>query len=354
MITYTSTRIGLERRGFTLVELLVVLVIVAMLSALSLAGLAGVRDRSKAEKTRSTIRKLHEIVVPQYEDYLTRRTWISGTFSPGLAWVSGSWNSSAPVALPASGTKWPAVNRLWGTRLLMTLELPDQWSDVAPATTLPKWAVTAPVKRFASFKSLLQTRNPPLSDRYQASECLAMIVTKGGFSPDSIEGFRSDEIGDIDDDGAPEFLDGWGRPISFVRWPAGLSSAMQKRDVAVNPDPFDPLLVTGSVAFSPDASPPNGPATDYGVIPLIFSPGPDESLKDPSSSGNAYYGSVVGTSDVMPASSWVARLASAPSYPVPSNRFGLSAPLTEVPGSSKVLPDESDRDNITNHELGRR
>ena len=30
-------------------------------------------------------------------------------------------------------------------------------------------------------------------------------------------------IGDTDDDGAPEFLDGWGRPIEFIRWPTGFA-----------------------------------------------------------------------------------------------------------------------------------
>ena len=55
-----------SRNGFTLVELMVVIVIISILSALTLSGLAGARQRAKIDKTKSTIRKLHEIVIPQY------------------------------------------------------------------------------------------------------------------------------------------------------------------------------------------------------------------------------------------------------------------------------------------------
>ena len=39
--------------------------------------------------------------------------------------------------------------------------------------------------------------------------------------------FQENQIGDTDGDGAPEFLDGWGKPIGFIRWPAGFSSDIQ-------------------------------------------------------------------------------------------------------------------------------
>ena len=58
--------------AFTLIELLVSLVILSILAGLSLSGLAASRQRSKIDKTRSTIRKLHEILMPQYESYLLR------------------------------------------------------------------------------------------------------------------------------------------------------------------------------------------------------------------------------------------------------------------------------------------
>ena len=39
--------------------------------------------------------------------------------------------------------------------------------------------------------------------------------------------FHESNIGDTDGDGAPEFLDGWGHPINFLRWAPGFDSEIQ-------------------------------------------------------------------------------------------------------------------------------
>ena len=49
---------------------------------------------------------------------------------------------------------------------------------------------------------------------------------------------------DVDGDGLPEFVDGWGRPISFIRWPAGFRSVLQSLSENDPADPIDPLGVT--------------------------------------------------------------------------------------------------------------
>jgi hypothetical protein len=89
-----------------------------------------------------------------------------------------------------------------------------------------------------------------------------MIVSRGLGEPDVMEQFRSDEIGDIDRDGAPEFIDGWGNPIIFLRWAPGFSdqSQIQESDSTTKHDPFDPLRVD---------------QPGYALIPLIASGGPD-------------------------------------------------------------------------------
>ena len=222
------------RRGFTLVELMVVIVIISILASLSLAGLNIGRQRSKIEKTKSTIRKLHEIVMPQYESYLNRRV-------------------SIPFVLD-DRTKM-AKARLTGVRLLAVCEMPDQWKDVYPTVSgsAPSGS-TPPVMRYQEMKNSM---NP--SKIFEGAECLSLIVLRGGFTPDVLEGFRTDEIGDIDGDGIPEFWDGWNRPISFIRWPAGFSSPFQSLTATTDPDPLDPMKIS----------------SDYALVPLIFSYGPD-------------------------------------------------------------------------------
>ena len=301
-----------ERRptpdAFTLIELMVTLVIVAMLASLTLAGLAGARQRAKIDKTRSTIRKINEIILPQYESYLTRRV---------------------PVTVTGADRTAIARSRLLSKRQLMTLEMPDQWADVPVP---PAASATAPARRYASIKTS-GTRSPA----YQSAECLAMIVTRGGFNADAAEVFRNDELGDIDKDGAPELLDGWGRPIAFIRWPAGYTSVVQSSDATTSPDPLDPMRVTGT--------PPNN---DYGLVPLIYSAGPDEATNDPTTgvdpetSSSSGYGLVTSSMAVPPG--WLATFTATSN---PSTRQGSTL------AGSFMTPNgqEAARDNVTNHDL---
>ena len=97
----------------------------------------------------------------------------------------------------------------------------------------------------------------------QTAECLYMIVTRGLDDPDVMEQFSPDEIGDVDGDGLPEFLDGWGNPIKFLRWAPAYKSPLQPDPATVTQsDPFDPLNVD-----------PKKPT--YPLYPLIYSAGPD-------------------------------------------------------------------------------
>lgn len=235
-----------RRGGFTLVELMVVIVILGILASLSLAGLAVTRQRARIAKTRSTIRKIDEIISPHYASYLSRR-------------VTASANSGGDRRVLA-------LERLQALRFLLVTEMPDQWADVNANA-----AITAPARRYATYKAALGNT---LSPAYESAECLAMIVSRGGFAPDAMENFRTDEFGDIDGDGAPEFHDGWGRPIAFIRWPSGYPGFSQ-----TTPDPFDPMGVSGA-----------GQGRDWALTPLIYSPGPDESVNDPLSSTQSGYG----------------------------------------------------------------
>jgi hypothetical protein len=72
----------------------------------------------------------------------------------------------------------------------------------------------------------------PLTDEAiftnQGAECLYMIVM-GAIAEegDSRDVFKAGDIGDIDADGFPEFLDAWRSPIEFIRWAPGYQSPLQ-------------------------------------------------------------------------------------------------------------------------------
>jgi prepilin-type N-terminal cleavage/methylation domain-containing protein len=214
------------RRGFTLIEMMVVVVLIVILASMTLSGLAVARQRARLARTKSTIRKLHEIVVPHYESYLRRRV---------------------PFATTANA-RTNALNRLKAIRELMVFEMPDSGSDVGGS--IPSHCQTGPVRAYA-------TSVPNTS-----AECLYLIVSRGGLEPDLMEQFRGDEIGDVDRDGLPEFLDGWNRPIIFLRWAPGFSplSAVQVANAKTHHDPFDPQRVD---------------LNGYALVPLIVSGGAD-------------------------------------------------------------------------------
>ena len=121
-----------SRAGFTLVELLVSLVIISILAAMTLSGLSAVRRRSREEATRTTIRKIHEIIVPQYESYLDERLRTSaisfmvlpGNQSPTPGERLDCYNGASPL-----GRRVFEYRKLAAVRRTLAFEMPDNWDE---------------------------------------------------------------------------------------------------------------------------------------------------------------------------------------------------------------------------------
>jgi prepilin-type N-terminal cleavage/methylation domain-containing protein len=65
--------------------------------------------------------------------------------------------------------------------------------------------------------------NPPNHDpETESSECLYLILSDTAMGENVLESIPSQFIKDTDGDGLMEFVDGWGRPIKFYRWPTDL------------------------------------------------------------------------------------------------------------------------------------
>jgi prepilin-type N-terminal cleavage/methylation domain-containing protein len=82
--------------------------------------------------------------------------------------------------------------------------------DLLPFATLLKERMTAPQKHRPETES---------------AEMLYLILTAGdvlGAAPVGSDEFSTSEVRDTDGDGLLEFVDGWGRPLRFYRWPTRL------------------------------------------------------------------------------------------------------------------------------------
>jgi prepilin-type N-terminal cleavage/methylation domain-containing protein len=225
--------------AFTMVELLVTITIIGILAAMTLGALQLARETGRESKTKATIAKLNNIIMQRYESYMTRRV---------------------PIQVPP-GTKPAdaAQMRLNGIRDLMRMEMPERWADV---THLPTqftqgaWTCSVPEPALHRIYYNKWGAHPPNSpDNYSHAKCLYMLVSVG--SPEAMEQFGQSEI-KVDTDGWPYFVDGWGKPIFFLRWAPGCTvySSIQTGDATNDHDPFDTRGVDGGA---------------FRLVPLIYS-----------------------------------------------------------------------------------
>lgn len=238
-------------RAFTLTELLVTLAIIAILSAMMLGGLASAGRSQKRDATKLFIQKLSSAIMEAYEDAEDETLHLAT-----LTAVRGHLRST----------------------------FPDSWDEVADSGIVP--IPTTPIERI--YRRYKMTGPTPTA-AYQGAECLYMIITQSGRFPDLLSEIRPEQVGDVDQDGKQEFLDGWGNPIAFLRWAPGYVAAsismltIQVADPVTHHDPFDRW-------YDPLTGPP-APVSDptaYALFPLIYSAGPDESGNAGAGGGSGY------------------------------------------------------------------
>jgi prepilin-type N-terminal cleavage/methylation domain-containing protein len=249
-----SIRVPRQRSGFTLVELMVVIVIISILGSIIMFAMFNAQDSAREAKTRNMIAKLHALVMARYESYMSRRVPVPP-------------NAVAPNA--PNRNQQLAFIRLQMLREMMRMEMPDRWTDVQdpPVTGLrQRPAVNRTYQRKISAARVTD------ADSFQGAECLYMIVASGLEDADAITQFSQSDIGDTDNDGLPEFLDGWGRPIRFIRWPAGFDSQIQSRDETKEFDQFNSRRL---IADIPQSKIRAGVRRRFALFPLIYSGGAD-------------------------------------------------------------------------------
>lgn len=297
-------------RAFTLVEVLVVLVLTSILAGMVMTAVQGVTTSARIAKTRSIVATVDSVIQELYESYKYR---------------------PLPVAIPSAGASGLSLElmpteaarvRLIMTRDLLRMEMPDRVSDIRAAAnrnvraapvritamadqvwersdgTLvlrrlgsedpgdignlaarfevnPVSWYTAPGNMPARFSAYWRRTSPNWTAEHQGAECLYLILAttfSGGVA--AIEAIPSANIADTDGDGVPEILDGWGRPLGFIRWPVGLQDSGVDTE---SPDEFDPYRT--DFGYLPDASIPLDPSlantAPFSIRPLVISAGPD-------------------------------------------------------------------------------
>ena len=247
--------VHLQRRrhlkvGFTLVELLVVLVIIGMLASMVSFAMFRSMQAAREAKTQALIAKLHNVIARHWD-----------TFETG----------QIPFKDDSSIDRTDPQTRLNAVREWMRYEMPDKSDDLTGTATQINKPLTSEIIVMAS--------GPP------DAQCLYQLVTLlADDDLDRINLFSENETKDLitvdsdgdgtldAGDGTPDyFIDGWGQPIRFIRWPAGLVTDIQDCNPTTSPDPFDPTEI----------------GSGYALFPLIYSHGPDKQGLIPNPTGTS-------------------------------------------------------------------
>jgi len=212
-----------RRSGFTLVELLITVSVIAIMATMVLFALFAAQETAKAQKTKSLIAKLDSIIKAKYETYKTRRVPILIPPPPP---------TTDPFYVRYTATV--ARARLDCLRDLMRMELPDRWSDIEdPPKTFNYGGIftniqVAQPSVSQGYYRRWNAATPKPTGEFAGAECLYLIVMAAqAEEADDRSAIRPDQIGDVDQDGFPEFLDAWGQPIKFLRWAPGFVSELQ-------------------------------------------------------------------------------------------------------------------------------
>jgi hypothetical protein len=285
---------------------MVAIAIIGILATLLLGAAAVASEVARDARTKSHIARLHTLLVERYDGYRNQRVELNTT-----------WRSYTPqqlfdrTGIIFDSRLYEPAGRLAGLRETMKLEMPDRWSDLLNAP-VPNPPVLIPASNGrpgvflqrvpALYETYARTYNR-LVDRVneetgqvntdedivanESAECLYLIIMNATGDGEAPGMFKPTDVGDTDGDGALEFVDGWGKPIAFIRWAPGFNSDAQlsiaslqrlrtkSGDAAVadaiiaDHDPFD--------LFRLD-NPTTTVTRGWRLLPLIVSGGGDEEI----------------------------------------------------------------------------
>ncbi len=287
-----------NRSGFTLIELLMVVTIIGFLATMSVVVMSGITVQAEEEGTKTTMLKVSRLLEQRIEAFdrafkgSRRDEYVRGTVGL-LKVIDGRFDyydthpDEAPpsilllarkagfrfefpqrmVELNVGGGATPAAGGLTAAVTNSTTGLPFVlYRKVAKPIATQQLieggnptptAVQVNVQVSANWAIHLvheaASHDSETVHGTESSELLYFTLTQSGtFGSSSVDAdqFTPSEIADTDLDGFPEFIDAWGHPLRFYRWPTRLFDPTA-------PNPFAPDFDTVNDNTEVDPTPDN-------------------------------------------------------------------------------------------------
>ena len=278
-----------SRRGFTLLELMIVVAIIAVLMSMSFFVMNGITQGAEKEATTTTIHKINRLLEQRIEAFdrafkgSRRNAYVTATVGL-LALIDGRFDyyrvhpEDAPPAIVIlarkAGFRFEFPQRM--VELILVPATDDGNSNGLPDSVESRIAYPnarayliaadqASSSPTANFEPTATEITDLVNARWAGGSCSAMIggvsqtftfaghqqitessellyymlVAAGSFGSSSVDAdqFSDAEVKDTDDDGLPEFVDAWSQPLRYYRWPTRLIDPTA-------PNPFAPIFTT--------------------------------------------------------------------------------------------------------------
>ena len=289
-----------ERSGFTLVELMTVIAIIGLLSAFSVTIVRSSIESAKVTQTKTTIAKIDNVLTAVYEKYQYRRVDLTNYYrefieinrrNPALAektqYRIGKLRDKLRCDFPCTPEE---------------LGLSSVENGSGPLNYTPiQAAIASAVSTAAAGGTLSFLRyeedSPVGTVKYRFianAELLYLVIMNA--EPEARSLFSEREVADVDGNGLKEFVDGWGKPICWMRWAPSLPRSDRQPSI----DSIRSQVGTNGVPDRYDADPFDPLGLGYGgevgwfLVPYVFSAGSDGlyGLKMPGMDGDTNWTNV--------------------------------------------------------------